>query len=286
MKEKKEYNLEEESYDMELSKAYDEAIKLSALKRNPKLKDFFEDNGVYLNLDYLNSHLLKQLEKDELLKTYKNEYSRFYSDDKKTRCKMCSIASSSRYCYLKYRKSGFKFEAIRNNGQCKPHLDAYDDSTNTYFECKCHEIVKPHEITLSKDAYEEHLINIFGVSKEHIKCSDDSTKIELNYEMFGIKDAKLPIGKYFDFKQLVCHIIGLLGEEVKPNPTLQYVFFIPDEDVMQENVLDWKNKFKDHVKDLFENIKQNIKLNGRPLEEAITLKYSFVEVSLIDDLIK
>lgn len=286
MKEKKEYNLEEENYDMELSAAYDEAIKLSALKRNPKLKGFFEDNGVYLNQDYLNNHLLKQLEIDGCLEEYKNEYSRFYSDDKKTRCKMCSIASSSRYCYLKYRNSGFKFEAIRKNGKCKPHLDAYDESTNTYFECKCHEIVKPHDVTLSKDAYEDHLIKIFDIPEEQINYSDDSTKIELNYEMFGIKDALLPIGKYFDFKQLVCHIIGLLGKEVKANPTLQYVFFIPDEDVMTKNVLDRYNEFKKHVDDLFEKIKQNIKLNGRPLEEAIALKHSFVEVSLIDDLIK
>ena len=255
--------------DMELSVEYDLAIKNSI-----KTKEKYTQNDVYFNDLYRENLINSMTEKQK--ENFKNEYNKYYGD----RCKMCSVASSSRLCYLYFKDDpDTQFEVAINNGNgCNPHLDAKD---HDYYECKCHEIVKNHDIHLSYDVYSKLLKEIFNIEEFEV----DDKGIKLNYEMFGIKDAKLPIGKYFDFKQFICHVIGLLTLKDYPNYLgLQYIFFVPSQEQLKSKKLkDWYKTFKDFIDDLFEKF-QTLKVFGRcDLGFAISLKKpKFIDVSTVD----
>ena len=280
MKEKKEYNLEEESYDMEIGNAYDLAIKKTLLDRYPNLEKKLEvTDGVYFNDEYHNALWTLISEKKENEKKYKSEFesSSPYPNEEhveQRRWKMCSIASSSRLCFLKYKEEA-EFEKIIKNDRCRPHFDAYKEKDNTFFECKCHEIVQSHTPRLSRNAYEGLLNEWFGITltKNNIRETKDGEKIALSFEMFGINDIELPCGKYFDFKQFICHVLGLLGDEVKKRqkPTLQYVFFLPNKKYLDsERLKKWNLEFKELIKNLFPLLRE-IKVKDGKLKDYINL---------------
>lgn len=287
------YDLEDT--DMELPKEYDLAIKSTAINANKGLDQYFEvDDGVYLNNKYLNLLMGKMTTSQK--EKFKGECTKSYPiDDGQKRVKICSVASSARLAFLKFRSNeNIEFEKVLDNQGCKPHLDAYDSSVNEYYECKCHEIVKPHPILLSKDPYERLIKDIFDVTG--LKTDDkDNTKIVLSYDKFGIDETKfpknrkvkyLPTGTYFDFKQFVCHVIGLVGDPtVKEKPTLHYVFFLPDDEYMNGVVKQWEDTFVEYVKELFNQIKGNIKIYNDSFENHVRLEYEIVRVSKVVDIL-
>lgn len=238
--------------DMERSKAYDLAIKETI---NPSSDLLEEEDGVYFNDKYRKS-LLQEILKKGFNNEFRNEYNKYYDKENKKKCKMCSIASSSRLCFLKFKDiQGIAFEKIIDNKNvCKPHLDAFDKNTNTYYECKCHEIVATLSVELSPK-YAPLLREIFSLTKDQL---NKKGKIELDYKDFGI-NFPLKCGKYFDFKQFICHIIGLITLPDGPKPTLQYVFFKPDEKYMNEPTLKrWNNEFLQVETKLFELLRNII----------------------------
>ena len=274
-----EYNLFDKELDMERSKEYDLAIKNTI---EPCSDSFEEENGVYLGKAY-REQLICEIKKYGWEDQFKNEYSRFYGPNK-TKCKMCSIASSSRLCFIEYKDvEGIEFEKIIDNGNvCKPHLDAFNKSTATYYECKCHEIVNTHSVMLSAK-YRPLLKKYF-----HIQCDGDGD-IALDYKTFGICDIKLKCGKYFDFKQFICHIIGLITLPEGPKPTLQYVFFKPDSRYLDANntLKRWKKEFEEIEQSLFLKLREmKVYKNGNEykLKDLINLPFPIsINVSDVDD---
>ena len=264
-----------EDKDRKLVKAYDEAIKKSYIDNNKQVESYLMDNGIYFNEGYktLLVKSMTEVQKEAL----KNEYNKVYSGD---RIKMCSAASSARLCYLKLNKDECIFEEIVCYKGCNPHFDAYKQNNNEYYECKCHEIVNNHPYILKEKPYKSLLKEVFGID-----INTSGKDIVLSYEMFGIKDNKdlLPIGKYFDFKQLICHIIGLSKFDNKPS--LKYLFFIPNEKNIQGNIKSWKDRFESHVKYLFGQIKDNATIKGKAFSDCISLSCEFIDVSTIDDVV-
>ncbi|MBR3025917.1 MAG: hypothetical protein IKH71_15870 [Oscillospiraceae bacterium] len=159
--------------------------------------------------------------------------------------KMASVASSSRFCYLALHNgiditigndhiSGHpEFEKVcKINGikGTSPHLDAYIDNSNCYFEVKCQEIfdIDQHKIILSTQYW--NLIygkdNAFG--NEH-KEKPDEKEFKIPYSEFGLKDCQ---GSMFDIKQLICHLLAIANQD-GTNKKLVYLFFRPDPDKLE-----------------------------------------------------
>ena len=278
MKEKKEYNLEIEGYDMELGKAYDIAIRDSI---QTPLKFLEVKDGVYFGEEY-RAALKESLVANELYDTFKKEINspQPYPKDKPTqmRYKMCSVASSSRLCYLNFKSLNAEFEQIINNQGCHPnfdaHLNEYNGNKNVYIECKCHEIVNSWSLRMAADPYQKLLEDYFGIHYDSFPDKNKKLWIKVGFKEFlGVETINgVSCGKYFDFKQFLCHVIGLLGLK-RERPTLQYVFFEPNKKFfIEENqdLFEWKDQFDPFVKELFEKFR-NIKIKRKKLMDYINL---------------
>jgi len=165
-----------------------------------------------------------------LLTAYKGELKEVIKNDPLKRIKMCSIASSSRFCYLA-SKTLFKITKVEVtdlvNECCKPHYDGWsaydpgDKRKNVYYEFKCHEFCSTSHDELS-NSYKSLL-------KKHFNIEVEDTR-ELKFSDFGLAIPNDPyINKInFDFKQFLCHILGLLTIATKNDkPTLHYVWVVP-----------------------------------------------------------
>ena len=266
--------------DMKRSIEYDLAVKKTV---NAPSK-YFEDNGVYFNNEYRDK-LCADLKANGCFNNFNNEVNKYYEPDNKKKCKMCSIASSSRLCYLHFRgNKKIQFEEIIRNGDvCKPHLDAYDKEKNIYYECKCHEIVGHHSVNLSSQ-YKDLLENLFHITG----LIEEKGYFKLNYEMFGIKGFKIKCGKYFDFKQFVCHIIGVMNRQNDKKPTLKYLFFKPDIECIErcEQLKSWKVEFDIIETKLFKKLKEiPVFKNGKQeqLQDVVNIEQEPICVSKIVD---
>lgn len=150
--------------------------------------------------------------------------------------KMASVASSSRFCYLALRDGA---EALGLNGipefekACpikglvpltNANPDAFFEKDNTYFEVKYHEIFDPQKSF--KDKYRSLFINdykAFGFKKEQFNPMEGPDDFIL--ELFGDKHATI---KRFDYKQLICHLMGIASsKDTCTRATLIYLFFKP-----------------------------------------------------------
>ena len=152
------------------------------------------------------------------------------------RYKICSCASSARFCFLYLASkldSNIKFEwhllnATSSDSSWEEEkendsvLDAFDNKT--YYEFKCQEIFNDKE--LLSISYSNLLKEYFNIE---IKSNTDN-KIIGTY-----KDLKLGnLNKnyndsYFDIKQLLTHLLAIIKENKnkKEHITLKYIFIIP-----------------------------------------------------------
>ena len=96
-----------------------------------------KDGTVYYD-DAYESLLKESLKKYGLLERYKGELGRNSKG-----VKMCSIASSSRFCFLASKTIMREIDEHEKvdvrNGCCNPHFDGYSKRNNTFYEFKCHE---------------------------------------------------------------------------------------------------------------------------------------------------
>ena len=211
--------------------------------------------------------------------------------------KMCSIASSSRLCYLA-TKSVKKYQDVDEyektdvyNGICHPHYDAYSSKTNTFYEFKCHEMCDgvSHGGEKLSDKYSSLLNEYFDVPIDikpaDLRFSDLDIEFEDNPSIYSLN---------FNLKQFICHILGLLSIASKNNKlTLQYVWVVPS---ATENMsISDKEELKEYLEriekqirkifDLFNNKKVNLAGNKITLNELIKIELDILPADEINDFI-
>ena len=239
-----------------------------------------KDGTVYYDHAYTNA-LMKRLEKENLIDTYSKELKHNSQG-----VKMCSIASSSRFCYLTSHTILTDMDELEKtdvrNGCCHPNFDGYDSKSGTFYEFKCHEFCSTSHDKLTSLNYLPLLKDIFGIDCHNPK--------ELRFSDFGlvIKDDPLINAINFDFKQFLCHIIGLLSVAEKRNPPkLNYVWVVPREPDNEE-----LNRFVDYIKGQIEDVfKQagamDVFVRGEKgkLREFVTFALGIVPANDIHDFV-
>lgn len=179
--------------------------------------------------------------------------------------KMASIASSSRFCYLALRDSTVAlgstskaiFEArcpIAGVKNATANLDAHikDDNVNIYVEAKCQEIFDNHKHEMRIPYWDCIYGNINGIGFNLEATQPKPVDTGKNYfdipmNIFGLNNIKR-----FDFKQFLCHLLGIASQNKKDNEaaTLCYMFFKP---------LSNDPEIKSSIDDIFKNLEIEIK---------------------------
>ena len=201
---------------------FDELILNSLILSDSKIKKYLIPDSVYFNLQYLKSL------KDELIKAVL--YKQFARELQETRrgngkIKMCSVASSSRLCFLNFQpqKYQMEYDLSTGNKNIKAHLDAFNRE-DTYFECKCHEIFDMHEPL--KASYSKKLKEVFDIN-----CRIEEDNLILRLNNFNIDDNRLISYLRFDMKQFICHLLGMANNG---GGKLQYIFFTPSKRLIEQ----------------------------------------------------
>lgn len=212
-----------------------------------KLKETGTTEGFY-TVSYKNETLQKQtyMTNDEWIdflttmpEAARREYGKGDGDELKEKegrpPKMASYGSSSRMIYnLSNKKEGFHFEKkLPTTVGGKANLDGFyeDDNRYIFVEAKCHEPYTAKNIMVSK-CYEklykyinEQMLGSIHIDMEASKCGG-----YLNVEYFA--DSKKL--KYFDLKQMICHMLGiatgvLIGTLERKRTDFIYLLYDPTE---------------------------------------------------------
>lgn len=199
--------------------------------------------------------------------------------------KMCSIASSSRFCFLASKtimKEIDEHEKVDvKNGCCHPHYDGYSSKNNTYYEFKCHEFCSESHDELS-NSYKPLLLKHFGIA------IDDTTKLRFSDFHINLEGNPLINKTNFDFKQLICHILGLLSVTTKANkPRLQYVWIVPSQNDSKE-LNAFISMVETQVKSIFEQIsKINVSTQNEKglLCDFISFGFDIIPATDIEDFV-
>lgn len=184
--------------------------------------------------------------------------------------KMASIASSSRFCYLALRKNTIAlggtskaiFEArcpIAGVKNATANLDAHikDDNVNIYVEAKCQEIFDNHKHEMRIPYWDCIYGNInrigFNLKTTEPKPVDTGKNhFDIPMGMLGLNDIKR-----FDFKQFLCHLLGIASQNKKENKaaTLCYMFFKPlsNDPEIQSSIDDIFEQLKTEIQAVFNN---------------------------------
>ena len=284
---------------MTLKQEFDTLMKKSS---NYEECVFSKLNEFYFNAKYQKAFQYELEEYEQFDKFKVREFTPIgKKGDKEQLIKMCSISSSSRLAFLYFRKqleNGYELEYECPNGlktNLNPQLDAFDKKSNTYFECKCHEICDNHT-DLLKIKYEKKLVKLFGFSKEELKKCEKTIKngkvYEITLEEFGINkipnQLKYTINSsiydlHLDVKQLICHLVGIENCNKRKRANLQYIFFTPNNVDIKRNV---------HIDKLYDELLAEWKmiLNSKRMKYLLNnfanikiLKPKFVEISKIHD---
>lgn len=232
-------------------------------------------NTVYYDMEYYNC-LYKELSKRDLISNYKREFRRYSHN----RIKICSVASSARLCFLNFVYNNYTFEKdliIQGVAGGIAHLDAFDN-IDTYIECKCREITNKHTDKLST-AYESQLKECFNIV--NIRNNINDKKIELFLPDFGIPREESIYNLSFDFKQLICHLLGLANNN---GGKLQYIFFTPNNHLIELNKSCQK---------LYENLRSEItEIWNCPVIQTMCSKYKitllqpiYIQISHVRDFV-
>ena len=265
----------------------DNIIKHSGLKSSP----FFEaKNGEKAYTNYYNDTAFSEFCNDmktnypKAYDAYKNGPGKELDKRPPAPAKMASVASSSRFCYLALRDGA---EALGLKGTPvfeKPcpikglipltnaNPDAFFEENYTYFEVKCHEIFDPQKTF--KDKYKSLFLNnykTFAIKKEQFNPIEGPDDFIL--DLFGDKLATI---KRFDYKQLICHLMGIASnKDTNTKATLIYLFFKPKSakyTVELENLFD---ELEHEIHMVFDNkhIRSFIKKNNIQLEAYAECDY-------------
>lgn len=263
---------------LNISKRYDELIKQS-VKNEHMLAD-----GLYYDERYA-KELCKEMEDKEVFDAFGTLE---FKEISKGKIKICAVASSSRIGFLYGMGNGIKgFEKkdVRN-GICRPHYDNYDEKTNTFYEYKCHEFASDrleHNCIINNpEGYKKLLSSHFFMGEDDIDCRD-------LFKSFGLEPCM-----FFDFKQFLCHVLGILSVASREVPAkLHYVMFVPKESILDEpanrEIADWKEKLETNIKYIFEEMgeKKVRTCDGECglFKDFIELNFMYQDVSEIKDFI-
>ena len=193
-----------------------------------KSKTHIKPETVYYDDDYYNQLVLELKERQ----LYKNYAKRELKETSKgsDKIKMCSVASSSRLCFLYFIKDNMvTMEVSLNTGTSgNAQLDAAKDTV--FYECKCHEIFDNHDTDKNhlRLAYKKNLQKYFGI----IYQEKDENYCKLSLSDFGIENKESIYSLHFDMKQLLCHLFGIARNG---GGTLQYIFFTPKKELIENN---------------------------------------------------
>ena len=240
-------------------------------KSHIKQKTVYYDDAYYTKLttELKKRNLFESFSKRELQETHKGTGL----------IKMCSVASSSRLCFINFvNDNQVKYECSLTTGtKGKAQLDAFKE--NTYYECKCHEIFDNHNTDNNhlRLAYKKNLQKYFGINYQE----KDEDYCKLTLRNFGINDDRSIYDLRFDMKQLLCHLFGIAKNG---GGTLQYIFFTPKKDFVETNPI-CKEIYKtlnDEIKSIWNcaEIKKMCKENNIHLPEPM-----FIDVSTIKDIV-
>ncbi len=167
----------------------------------------------------------------------------------------CSLSSSARLCYLyckneKKIKNIVKFEQnysfYKENG--KFHATAHPDAVagDTYYECKCQEIVNSEGEQFTSSYLEAKHFNKFFDDINRVKVVDGHLRFNLNN--LGLNIDKDYSEAQFNIKQLMHHLLALAEHKEKTGrqQTLQYIIFVPDNymelDIIYSNLINEINE--------------------------------------------
>lgn len=217
---------------------FDKLILESINKSNThiKPKTFYYD-------DYYYKQLIFELKSRKLYESYvKRELKETSKGSGKI--KMCSVASSSRLCFLYFIKDNeVTMEDSLNTGtNGNAQLDA---AKGTFFyECKCHEIFDNHNTDKNhlRISYKKNLKKYFGITYQE----KDEDYCALTLCDFGISEDKSIYDLHFDMKQLLCHLFGIARNG---GGTLQYIFFTPKKELIENNEF-CRNMYKELEKEI------------------------------------
>lgn len=263
---------------MNIAKKYDVLIKQSVGNEH-RLAD-----GLYYDECYFNE-LKNVLEDKNLLDAFGTFEFKEMSNG---RVKICAVASSSRIGFLYGMGNGvkgFEKDDVRN-GICHPHYDNYDEKSNTFYEYKCHEFTSDRPdhncFRYNLEGYKKLLSSHFFPEENDVDCRD-------LFKSFGVKPCM-----FFDFKQFLCHVLGLLSVVSRSTPAnLQYVMFVPKKSILDapenRDIADWKGMLERQINYIFEEMgEKKVKAcNGECglLKDFIKLKFMYQDVSEIRDFI-
>lgn len=241
---------------------------------------YIKPGTVYYDIEYFRS-LYISLFKDNLTSRYKLEL-----EENSQGVKMCSIGSSSRFCYLaskgkyKYIHDLEKHDLVY--GCCRPHYDGYSLYNNTFYEFKCHELCYKSHRGFVK-SYIPLLKEVFNI--------DSNDLSSLRFSDFGIKmDGDPIITKInFDFKQLVCHVLGLLShvEKTKKGTRLLYFWVTPSTEGNDElaKFIEKVSKQMDTIFTQFVELEINAYGKKQKIKDIIELGYQIINAKDIRDVI-
>ena len=247
-------------------------------------RTFLPEGKVYLNEKY-RDFLWKALDKNGNAGKMIKEFVR-----NNGRTKICSVASSARlgFLYMEGREEPYELEKILHAGVCHPNYDAFCEKEDQFYEFKCHEFCTSHPFVFS-GSYQDLFTERFGKRYEIIESEGKPAGIIMPEETdFHIRRTTY----YFDLKQLLCHIFGLLQycEESGRKPSLKYVIFVPNEpwpDDTDSGLRKWKEDLKTELREIFSGIGEtivNVSGGQKKLSEVLRFDWCCQPVGDVQDL--
>lgn len=271
--------------DMDLKTQFDEAIKNSVQYRE-HFNQNRTDNRYYAD-EYANE--IRTYFDAKKFSSLETNYNPTY------KCTpICALASSARLCYLYFKdKDDVIFEKPLKNDlkRSKPSkMDAVIQ--NTYYECKCQEIVSKSHTPLKKKYLRSAFFQEFNIKnyaiKQCISKKDQKTKIE-KYLTFNVKELEIDLPNnpdythlHFDIKQLICHLIALANQD-KNNEIekeLHYIFFKP---TIQKNQTKLSQLYDDLEEELEAILSSDSKIISFADKHNITITHESIDIKGIKD---
>lgn len=212
---------------------------------------------------------------------------------------VAALASSARLAALDFVKhKDVELEkTLTNDIGANTEMDAVIG--NTYYECKCQEILKAshdrlsiHYKTDDRSRLFKELMGTEGLSA----CSKYTNKKNEEFLQFPISALGIDVciikdkdyhSLHFDLKQMICHLIAMAKNNKKPS-VLQYIFYVPFENSIEG--IKEKTKLYEVYLELEKEIEaiwdKNNKIGRFCKEHEITLAApAFKNIKLVKDFV-
>ena len=237
----------------------------------PNVENIVEIHSNYYSPFAFNTFL--QAMKSEHKKAYNSGSGQELTPQSFAPPKMACVASSSRFCYLALRDSTVALGGTSNavfEKRCPiagvknavANLDAYikdtyNKNTHIYVEAKCQEIFDQHKQEMRIPYWNciYGSINGIGFNLETTQPKPIDTgknHFDIPMNIFGLNNIER-----FDFKQFLCHLLGIASQNKKSNKaaTLCYMFFKPlsDDPKIKSSIDDIFKKLETEIKAIFTN---------------------------------